>query len=219
MPFRFSRRPRYRPKRRTPFGNRRPVLTRGMRNMRLIARPTYNYKQTVLNPLGIGSIVVPPAVTFLQSYAFDLAQVGPNLGAFTSLYDQYRINKVVMKFVPKFNVSDIDAAGTTGGNLAMVATCLDYDDDSIPGAFSDVLERQNAKLHRSGIITRTLKPCVNFNVSTGITAGNSSRQSPWLDTQATAVPHFGVKIGITGVQVQQNYDIIVKYYLSFRQVR
>lgn len=213
----FKARPKYRPRRKRGF---RPYRKQYVSNrIRSMMRPLYNYKQVVLNPLGVGSIVVPPTTTFLQSYAFDLQQVGGNLAAFTTLYDQYKINKVKIQFVPKFNVSDIDAAGTTGGNLAMVATCIDYDDDSIPGAIGDILERQNAKLHRTKVFSRILKPCVNFNVSTGITAGVSTRQSPWLDTNSTAVPHYGVKIGITGTQVQQNYDIICTYYLSFRQVR
>lgn len=212
---------RYR-KRRTPQG-RKPYRSPGMlalqRPYRMATRPLYSYKQVVLNPSGIGGISVAAGSTYLNSYQFSLNQVGPNISAFTQLYDQYKIRKVVMTFVPKFNSSDIDAAGTTGGNLSMFASCLDFDDNSIPLAFGDVLERQNAKLHRSKIITRVLKPCVNFNVSTGLTAGVSTKQSPWLDTNAINVPHYGVKIGITGVPVQQDYDIIVKYYLAFRQVR
>lgn len=220
MPFRL--RSKFRPKRRMPSG-RKPYRSAGLRGLmrpyRAAVRPSYTYKQTVLNPVGIPGISVAPGATFLNSYSFNLTQVGGNLAAFNQLYDQYKINKVAITFVPKFNSSDIDAAGTTGGNLAMVATALDYDDNSIPLSFGEVLERQNAKLHRTKMITRVLKPCVNFNVSTGITAGVSTKQSPWLDTNATTVPHFGVKLGITGVQVQQDYDIIVKYYLSFRQVR
>jgi len=190
------------------------------RAIRGTMRPMYNYKQIVLNPTGIGGISIAPGSTFLNAYQFNLQQlVGGNLAAFVQLYDQYKIRKVVIQFVPKFNVSDIDAAGTTGGNLSMFASCIDYDDASVPLTFAEVLERQNAKLHRTKMVTRTLRPCVNFNVSTGLTAGVSTKQSPWLDTNATTVPHFGVKIGITGVQVQQDYDVIVKYHLAFRQVR
>lgn len=218
---RIPRSKRYRRKA-MPSG-RKPYRSSGMRGLlrpyRAAARPMYTYKQTVLNPTGIAGISVAPGATYLNSYQFSLSQVGGNIAAFSQLYDQYKINKVVITFVPKFNVSDIDAAGTTGGNLAMFASCIDYDDNSIPLSFGEVLERQNAKLHRTKMVTRVLKPCVNFNVSTGLTAGVSTKQSPWLDIDSITVPHFGVKIGITGVPVTQNYDIIVKYYLAFRQVK
>jgi len=188
------------------------------RRVRSMMKPIYRYKQTSLNPTGIGSINVPIGSTFLNAYSFSLNQVGGNLGAFGNLYDQYKINKVVMQFVPKFTDSDIGTA-PTGGQLSMVATCIDYDDAAIPVSIGDILERNNAKLHRTKMFSRVLKPCVNFNVSTGATAGVSTKQSPWLDVTNTNVPHFGVKIGITGTAVIQSYDIIVKYYLSFRQVR
>jgi len=216
----YYRRRAYR-KRRVPTG-RKPYRSSGMRSLmrpwRAAARPIYNYKQTVLNPIGIGSINVAAGATFLNAYQFSLNQVGGNLGAFGNLYDQYKINKVVISFVPKFTDSDIGTT-PTGGQLGMIATCLDYDDASIPLAVGDILEYNNAKLHRSRTITRVLKPCVNFAVSTGATTGISTKQSPWLDAAVTTVPHFGVKIGITGTAVPQSYDIICKYYLSFRQVR
>lgn len=220
MPAKYYRKRRFQ-KRRVPTG-RKPYRSYGMRGLmrpfRASARPLYSYKQTSLNPTGIGSINVPVGTTFLNAYSFSLNQVGGNLGAFGNLYDQYKINKVVMQFVPKFTDSDIGTA-PTGGQLSMFASCIDYDDATIPLSIGDILERNNAKLHRTRIVTRVLKPCVNFNVSTGATAGVSTKQSPWLDVTNTNVPHFGVKIGITGTAVIQSYDIIVKYYLSFRQVR
>lgn len=208
-------------KRRTPYG-RKMYRSSGMRSLlrpyRSAARPIYSYKQTALNPTGIGSIAVPAGSTFLNAYSFNLNQVGGNLGAFSNLYDQYKINKVVIQYVPKFTDSDIGTA-PTGGQLSMFASCIDYDDAIVPVALGDILEHNNCKLHRTRIVTRVIKPCVNFAVSTGATAGVSTKQSPWLDMANTNVPHFGVKIGITGTSVPQAYDVIVKYYISFRQVR
>jgi len=212
---RYARKPKPR------FG-RKPYRSSGMRSLmrpwRAAARPLYRYKQTSLNPIGIGSISVAPGTTFLNAYSFSLNQVGGNLGAFGNLYDQYKINKVVMTFVPKFNSSDVGQA-PTGGQMSMIASCIDYDDAVAPLSVGDILEHNNAKLHRTKVFTRVVRPCVNFNVSTGATAGVSTKQSPWLDVVNTNVPHFGVKIGITGTSVTQSYDIICKYYLSFKQVR
>jgi len=212
---RYARKPKPR------FG-RKPYRSAGMRSLmrpwRAAARPLYRYKQVVLNPIGIGNISVGAGATFLNAYSFSLNQVGGNLGAFGNLYDQYKIEKVSITFVPKYTDSDIGTA-PTGGQLPMIATCLDYDDATIPLTFGDILERQDAKLHRGKMITRTLKPAVAFSVSTGATAGIALKQSPWLDVANTTVPHFGVKIGITGTSVVQAYDIICKYHLCFKQVR
>jgi len=101
----------------------------------------------------------------------------------------------------------------------MISTCIDYDDSNTPANIGEVIQRQNAKLHRgSRIITRTFKPCANFVVDAA-GGGLNSKQSPWLDVNNVNVPHFGVKLAITSVAVPQDYEVICKYYLQFRQVR
>lgn len=215
----IARSKRYR-RRGMPSGRRAP-RPRGMyvRTIRGAMKSIYSYKQIVLNPTSIGPVNVAAAGgTYLAAYNFQLSQVGGNLGPFTALYDQYRISKIVYQLVPKWNSSDLDTTHQ-GGNLPMIATCIDYDDGNAPANFGDIIQRQNAKLHRgSKIITRTFKPCANFVVDAS-TGALSSKQSPWLDATNTSVPHYGLKLGITSVQAPQDYDVIVKYYLQFRQVR
>lgn len=215
----LARSKRYR-RRGMPSGRRAP-RPRGMyvRTVRGAMKSIYSYKQIVLNPTGVGPVNVPGGGgTFLAGYNFQLGQVGGNLGPFTALYDQYRISKIVWQLIPKWNMSDIDSAAT-GGNLPMVATCIDYDDGNAPANLGDVIQRQNAKLHRAAkIITRTFKPCANFVVDAS-TGALSSKQSPWLDATNISVPHFGIKLAIESVAVPQDYDVVVKYYLQFRQVR
>lgn len=221
----YFRKRLYRRKRRLPSGRRLPrsgtmaaFYGRGS-GLRMAARSLYSYKQIVLNPTGIGPVNVPAASTFLGAYNFQLSQAGGNVGPFTQLYDQYRIKKIVWQLIPKWNSSDIDTTNN-GGNLPMVATCIDYDDSNTPAAFGDIIQRQNAKLHRAGskIITRTLVPCANFVVD-ATTGALNAKKSPWLDIANISVPHYGIKLGITGVAVPQDYEVVVKYYLQFRQVR
>lgn len=211
-------------RRRLPTGARRPRSYYGktapmVRGIRGAMRGIYGYKQIVLNPTALGPISLAAASgDFLAGYNFQLSQVGGNVGPFTALYDQYRIAKVVWQLVPKWNVSDVNTTAG-GGNLPMIATCIDYDDSNTPPNYGDVLQRQNAKIHRGAkIITRVFKPCANFVVD-ATTGALNAKQSPWLDVQNINVPHYGVKLAIQGPAVALDFDVIVKYYLQFRQVR
>lgn len=221
---RIARSKLYRKRRRmgVPYGRRAPL--RGMRGLfsplRGAVRGLYTYKQVTLNNPSFGPIaVLAGAGDYLAAYNFQLSQVGGNLGAFTSLYDQYKIRKVVWTLYPKFNSSDIQFSGSNGGELPMVTTCIDYDDSNPPPGIAEIVQRQNAKIHRAGRpITRVLKPCANFVVDAS-TGALSNKQSPWLDLTNNTVPHYGIKLGIQASPVNQNYDVVVKYYLAFRQVR
>lgn len=211
----------YRKRRYMPSG-RRPARI-GLRSMfsplRGAMRRNYFYKQVILNPTALGPIAVPAgSPTFLKGYSFNLGQVGGNLASFVQLYDQYCISKVVYQLVPNFNSSDNNTP-VSGGNLGMVATCIDYDDANAPGAFGDILQYQNCKMHRTGkIITRVIKPTANFVVD-AVGGALTSKQSPWLDINNVSVPHYGIKLGITSSGADQNFEVIVKYYLQFRQVK
>jgi len=216
---RIARSKRYRKRYGLRSGRRAPLS--GMRSvfspMRGAMRGLYGYKQIVLNPAAIGPVSVPAGgPNFLQGISFNLGQVGGNIGPFTALYDQYRISKVVYQLIPKFNVSDANLG--PGGILPMVATCIDYNDANTPANIGDIIQRQNAKLHRSKVITRVLKPCANFVVDAA-TGALASKQSPWLDITNITVPHFGIKLGITSTAQDMDFEVVVKYYLQFRQVR
>lgn len=196
--------------------------TAGVRTARMAMRRVYAYKQIVLNPTTIGPIVIPGASgDFLGAYNFQLNQVGGNVGPFVSLYDQYKIKKIVWTMYPKYNSSDITqtVAGTTGGELPMIATCIDYDDSNTPANFGEVIQRQNAVIHRGGKpITRTFRPSVNI-VADAAAGGLMTKTSPWLDVSNINIPHYGLKLAVQGSSLDQNYEIVVKYYLAFKQVR
>lgn len=181
----------------------------------------YHYKQTVLNPTGAsGFLIAGGGGGALGAYAFNLGQVGGNLGPFTSLYDQYCIKKIVFKLVPKFTDQSMGQA-SSGGGVPLIATCLDYDDNNPPASLGDIMQRQNAKLHMSNkIITRVWRPSVNFVIDAAV-GGLSQKISPWLDVTNVSVPHYGLKFATqslpTGTDAE--YDTIVTYYLAFKQVR
>lgn len=198
---------------------RRPVYKR--RQYRSALAKKYMYKQIVLNPTSLGPVtLIGGAGDLLAAHSFNLSQAGGNVGPFTSLYDQYCIKKIVWKLIPRFNMSEPNT--TTGGITPNIVTCLDFDDAIPPANYGDILQRQNAKIHRgNGVITRVFKPSANFVVD-ATTGALAPKMSPWLDVTNITVPHFGVKFAIqntcpTGLDL--DYDVVCNYYLAFKQVR
>lgn len=204
----------------TKGGKRRNAGRRSM--IKNAMKAVYSYKQVVLNPTTLGPIgQTGGSGDYLAAYNFTLAQVGGNLGPFTSLYDQYKIKKIVWQLVPKFNGSDLQQGASLGGEQPMVVTCIDYDDSNNPANIGELMQRQNCKIQRAGkIITRTFRPSCNFVIDAA-TGGLSQKTSPWLDVQNITIPHYGLKLGIQGMPTgtEANFDVIVKYYLAFKQVR
>lgn len=217
---RRMRRRTYKPRaRQSAYIVPRRALNPYARKVRSVMKKIYYYKQPILNPTLLGpQTLIGGAGDLLGGVTINLAQAGGNVGPFTSLYDQYSIRKVVWMLIPRFNMSET----TTGGQIPNVATCLDFDDGNAPANYGDVLQRQNAKIHRGNkIIKRVFKPSCNFVVDAS-TGALAPKMSPWLDVANITVPHFGLKFAIqntvpTGTDL--DYDVVVKYYLAFKQVR
>lgn len=212
MPGRYrSRRPARRPRwnRRRRFGNK-------MRRLGYRRRPQiYNFKRTVFyeNSINVGS-----AVNFTTHYGFTLGQL-PNATDFTNLYDQYRINKVVMKLIPKWTSTEQGIG--IANYLTQIHTAIDYDDSlALPQAtcLDDITQYQSHKMTPGNrMVTRVLVPKVELT--------GSSLQAPkarqWLDCDLTGGLHNGVKVVIPKVPNTTTllcYDVQLTFYMSFKNV-
>jgi len=112
--------------------------------------------------------------------------------SYQAVYDEYRITRVRVKFVPCFNDALI-STGTTNssGNFAC---CIDWDDAVTPSSYADILNHQNVE---TGNWLRTYsfdyvpKVLVGAETTTVVAAAPISK--PWLDTSVATVLHFGLK--------------------------
>ena len=86
--------------------------------------------------------IVVSATTYANAWSFNLSQL-PNYTDFTNLYDQYRINKIVFKIIPKFSEASINAGTANNANLAQIHSVIDYDDAVTPTALSDLVQYQS----------------------------------------------------------------------------
>lgn len=160
------------------------------------------------------------------AYAFKLTDCIDYL-TYAKLWDQYRINKVVVKFVPTGATNlnkpyDATTAPNAIQQIPLFATCLDFDDATSPTNYNDVKKRQGSReVPAIQKVTWAFKPSKLISVyqsstSTGYIA-NFNRD--WLDTNTgSGIPHYGLKwsIKIGSPAGVFRYRVNVSMYLSFR---
>jgi len=148
---------------------------------------------------------------------FNLSQV-PNRTEFTNLYDQYQIKGVKISLIPRFTEALSTGTAQTIGNMW---SCLDYDDASTPTSIDTLLQYQNVKRTRTNQVhSRFLKPAVAREVfNTGIATAYSPQKNVWLDCTSDTVEHYGIKFWFDSTPAGVTYDIVIKFYLAFKNVR
>lgn len=199
-----------------------------MRRRRITRRKIYRRRRVVKN-LGnvhhfkrtlIGTSINTATSTTFGAYAFSLAQL-PDYTEFTNLYDQFRINKVLVKLVP--NVNSAEAGATQ--RLPQVHSVLDYNDSTAPTTLDELVQYNNYRMTMgSRIHTRKLTPAFLDNVfeTSSVTRGSNPNFKKWLSTSnATAIPHHGMKwaIGSTASASAITYTPYITFYISCKSVK
>ena len=132
-------------------------------------------------------------------------------------FDRYKINKITVRVIPEFSVSDQANTGT----LPVMKVVRDLDDAMVP-SLGDVWARRGT-LHRlNKPFTITLKPKVAFAISNATLGGYAPMPAPWINTTYAAIPHLGVKFGIKDFfnSITPNNGTIrfeIMYYVSVRE--
>lgn len=193
--------------------------------------PSCHYTSTGVGAVGSGVLYGPsttdPSPAGYFSYYFTLAEI-PQVTSFTSLFDAYRINKLVIKFIPLVQYTQL---GNGAANLAAepqwLSTVVDYDDSGILTTEGALLEYETFKQsspNRKHV--RTFVPATSQNLykSSGTTIAYSQKRKPWIDAAYTDVEHYGIKGLINGPatqanQVQTAFKVYVTAYISFKQTR
>lgn len=163
----------------------------------------------------LGTFVADPAGVIANGLTFQLASA-PNNAEFTSLFDQYKIRKVVVKFYP-------DAI--LGLGYYRLKTALDFNDANTPDAASireNTTMRQHELLNNRGYFQRTFTPTVlsevyNSTISTGYA---TSRKAPWISTAYPNIPHYALKVfGDSFPSGAQAFKAEVTLHLAFKQLK
>lgn len=149
----------------------------------------------------------------------------PNYTEWATVYDAYRINKVIVKMVPlisNIQVTPIDTAINTAQQF--MSTVIDYDDSSQLSSYNACLEYATFKetpCYRTH--KRVLTPAIAMEAfkTSGTTIGYVQKRKQWVDMANGDVEHYGIKgvIPNNTHAIQQQWKVFVTMYISFKQVR
>lgn len=189
---------------------RRRVARRRVRGMQA---GTYRFKRTAFYSGYLSGSTVQDVSGALIG---QLSQV-PGNSEFISLYDQYKITGIKWKFMPRANSAE---AGTNQG-LIKLFTAIDRNDLN-PPTINDILQYSSMKMTSSNRThTRYIKPTiVQFANQTALGNAYVSTRGGWISTDNPTVAHYGLKFLLQQLPAgNQSYDLVVEYYLAFRNVK
>lgn len=162
-----------------------------------------------------------------------ITSVTPDYSEFTTLFDQYKIDKVDVMLIPTYTNTGITANVTQ--QLPVMVYALD-DDDSAAASKLVLQEYGNARYTTlSNAVMGDPRPLVTFQpkpaqaiYQTGATFayGEISKGPKWIDVSYPSVPHYSFKAALDGANTTGTpntvicyIDVVVKYHYSFKTVR
>ena len=136
---------------------------------------------------------------------------------FTGLFDQYRLEKVVVRFIPMQNIS---AVGTGFCNSCLL-TAVDLDDANAPGTQTDLQQYETYRVtHCAQPQTIAIKPRIAVGAYSGAFT-SFMNTTGWIDVASPAVQHYGIKMCLTqsnSINTCQ-YRVEADYYVRFKSIR
>lgn len=201
----------FRRKRRAP---KRRAVTRKRRAVRQTGALTV--KKTV----ALDVINAVGNVTSYGSTSFEINDL-PQYSTYFSLYEEYRIDKIVYKFNSLNNMAT-NGPSIGYATLGMIHTNIDYNDNVPPTSIQDMMNDPSYRATRSNRVhTRIFKP--KWLDDVGGVVG-VQQKTGWLKTASTtqSIPHYGLKWAMEGglVPTTGQFSFFVKpiitYYVSFK---
>lgn len=213
-----SRLRRNAPRRRLLARLRRRRLGRGLgrgRIGRFPRTPIHSFKRTWFNENYFSTGATGPTLAGLN-FRLDML---PNYTEFTNLYDMYRINKIVVKLIPKVSEVGMVLGATNNSAGIQIHSALDFDDSAAPTNVSQLTQYSTYKMTRGhNIHTRVFVP--KCELSANGTANAAPKAYQWLDTAHPDVAHYGMKLIIPTISANTivYYDYSVTAYFSCKSV-
>jgi len=156
---------------------------------------------------------------------FTLSDLPQNV-SLASIFDTYKIKRVVVKFIPQINsLTSVSSAATAlVANQQFMSTVIDYDDSNAILTYNNLLEYETFRetpTYRTH--KRSLVPKISMLAykTSGTTIGYVQKSKQWLDAANADIEHYGLKgYHIANANmIQQQWKVYVTMYVDFKQVR
>lgn len=163
-------------------------------------------------------------INFIETTAqFRLSDL-PNYTELTNLFDNYRIVKVMYRWVLFRNVNADSVTLSARGVYPNLMWIHDFNDSSSVGRAQMMTNANMRELYLSDQRPATkwysIRPStLSTTFETGIGApGYSPKWRQWLDTTDANVPHYGIKLNINQLFTNMVVKLETKYILEFKGV-
>lgn len=155
----------------------------------------------------------------------------PNYTEITALFDQYRINCVVVRVIWRSSgLSQIETANNNVAGMPIMYDVIDLDDSTAAASAAEIQEYSKHHITPFGTNrrTRSLKVyprTANTVYRTGATSAyGMARRKQWIDCSYADVPYYGWKSWIDvpqggGTAQEASFDLHFTVYLQCRQSR
>jgi len=174
-----------------------------------------NQVYNIIQAYNAPSITSSNAVNQFQAFAVQLNNVD-QYSSMIAVFDQYRIVMAEFVFMPTGNQLN------TSSFAGLFTTVVDYDDVTPLTSVAAALDYSNSMTGEGyQPQRRVFKPHVAIAAyqSVGVTSGYANVESPWIDAASYNVQHYGVKTVWTVTTAAYRYDVVVRLWLQFRNVR
>lgn len=200
----------------------RRVRPRGMTGVHIFKRTTQLSAITAsISSLGVQNNIA-------TAYQFNLNQL-PNATEFTNLFDQYKILKAKISFVPGGNMALISPLSGVSSSFGFgrFLSAIDYDDATAPADENTLLQYEQPNLKITSPMrthTRYINPKVLAAIyQSAISTSYESRKAPWLDVGNPSVPHYGLKVWVNAplstVAASITYNVYLTLTFATKNVR
>ncbi len=166
------------------------------------------------------------ATDVFASWAFALADI-PNITAVSSLFDQYRIDKIHFRLRSRNPALFMMNQASPNYSATTPLIVLDRDDNTAPTTLAELKQYENCQvISACDSIDIIFEPSYTRSVyAGGVFAGYEviTDGDGWLDVANTTIPHYGLKCGIpalvTSTTSRLDWDVEAWYGVSFLTVR
>lgn len=201
-------RAKYRGRKRT-IRRRRPIRRRRVGRRRRTRRSNVQHYR----------FIHPDHITIAKGQASGFAfQFMLNQFIKQPMWDYYRLNYVVVKFIPQQTNA---FPGASGDNIE-IWSVVDFDDNVTPKAIGEFINQQGVRVHRGdrGLVRKFRpKPMLltqSMGSKPGATFFTGKRKNQWINAANADVAHHGLKLWFTAPTTNAvTFNVLIKTYWSF----
>lgn len=170
----------------------------------------------------LGTLTSTATGDSLSILKFNLDDI-PGYADLATVFDQYKIDKVELRFVPNGNTNALIPGGPQQAR-ARLYTAFDANDATVPSTLNEVLQYQNcSQTCYLEEYRRTVYPRLAVNSSDEEGIVTLGPANSWCATSQKDVDWYGLKIGVSAsgnlANTTQTWLVLAKFYLSFKNIK